>query len=112
MKALLLTEIVLCTFMFGCCINHHKEPAYPNDVVLGWKEPAREGVPKRGVFILRKGEAIDNGKIQVQVTDIIANDPCDPHGATSLARATVQFIRLSDQHVLCSDLWPEHAQGS
>jgi hypothetical protein len=112
MKSLFIAEMLLFTWMTGCCVDHHKEPSYPGKAVLGWKEFARTGpLQTHGVFVLKKGESTDNGKIQVKVMDIIPNDPCDPPGRVYLARVELQFTRLSDQKILCSDSYVERSTG-
>ena len=107
-------SILLCGFAVGCCVNKlHKEPSFPSDVQLGWreKEVNLKGLQVRGVFVLKKGEAADNGEIQVKVINIIANDPCDSQGINSLPKATIQLMRLSDQMVLCTGTYTEKAYG-
>jgi hypothetical protein len=109
-----LSVIFLCGFLPGCCLdNLHQEPAYPNDAQIGWKEKEAEqkGLQVRGVFLLKKGEASDNGEIQVKVTDIIANDPCDSRGLNSLPKAVLQLSRVADHKVLCTGTYTEKAYG-
>jgi hypothetical protein len=112
MKFLLIAEVLLFALMTGCCVDHHKEPSYPNKASLGWKEFARGGsLQTHGVFVLKKGESTDNGKIQVKVIDITPNESCDPQSRTYLARVELQLTRLSDQKILCSDSYEESSTG-
>ncbi len=112
MKLLIIAEMLLFTLMTGCCSTHHNEPSYPSRAFLGWKEFAQaDSLQSHGVFVLKKGESTDNGKIQVKVIDIIPNDPCDPHGRTYFARVELQLTRLSDQKILCSDSYEESSTG-
>jgi hypothetical protein len=107
-------QVLLCGFAIGCCVNHlHKDPPYPGDVETGWRERDTDlkGLQVRGVFILKKGEAVDNGEIQVKVVDIIANDPCDTQGVNSLPKVTIQLRRMSDQVILCTGTYTEKAYG-
>jgi hypothetical protein len=112
MKGLFIAEILLFTLMTGCCVGHHNEPSYPSKAVLGWKEFAQTGsVQTHGVFVLKKGESTDNGKIQVKVIDIIPNDSCDSNGRNNFAKVELQLFRLSDQKILCSDSYAESSTG-
>ena len=107
-------QVLLCSLAIGCCVNHlHKDPPYPGDVEIGWREkdPGQKGLQVRGIFLLKKGEAVDNGEIQVKVVDIIANDPCDTQGINSLPKAMIQLRRISDQVILCTGTFTEKAYG-
>ncbi|GEM_PF-2302689 len=106
--------ISFCAFAAGCCMNNlHKEPSFPGDVQQGWREKdaKQKGLQVRGVFVLKKGEATDNGEIQLKVVNIIAHDPCDAQGVNSLPKATIQLVRMSDQLLLCSGTYTEKAYG-
>ena len=107
--------LVLVILLPGCCLdNLHKEPSYPSEVKTGWreKEPGQKGLQVRGVFVLKKGEASDNGEIQVKVTNLIAHDPCDARGVNSLPKAVLQLTRVADHKVLCSAAYTEKAYGT
>jgi hypothetical protein len=58
--------------------------------------------------VLKKGQTTDNGKLQVKLLDIIPGDSCAEAGTTiSRARATLQFVWLPEQEVLCEDSFVE-----
>ena len=102
--AFLLTSLMSngCQLPFG-----RSEPSYPNNV-KGWKDYQENGVRQRGNFVLRKGETTDNGKIQIKVLDITAPDPrSEPGTWSSLPKAQLEFVRLSDQKVLCVHTYAE-----
>jgi hypothetical protein len=70
----------------------------------GWNERHEKGVSSLGTFVLKKGQTTDNGKLQVKLVDVIPGDSCAEAGTTiSRARATLQFVRLPEQKVLCED---------
>jgi hypothetical protein len=91
------------------------EPSYPSKV-SGWlsdKEQLKfheeHKYWARGDFVLRKNESTDDGKIRIKVIDLIPPDPCAEGGSFQRqARVTLQFIRMSDQRVLCEETFPEN----
>lgn len=101
--------------MVGCCPNRHAvEPLYPKDE-LGWKDSDSGflGVRIKGRFVLRKGEATDNGKVQIKVLEIIPPRPCaEAAGFDAQARVRFQFVRMSDKQVLCEDVFAENGGGN
>jgi hypothetical protein len=102
--ALLVTSIILS----GCCPpSRHVEPSYPTNIV-GWKGYQENGVQQQGNFVLKKGEITDNGKIQIKVLDIIPPDSCAESGTwSSLPKVQLEFVRVSDQKVLCTHTYAE-----
>ena len=107
--------VVLLLVLAGCCRNgaSHVEPSYPTEE-LGWKnfDSEIDGVLLQGRFVLHKGEAADNGKLRIKVLELIPPNRCAEGGAfDAQARVRFQFIRLSDQQVLCEDVFPEHGGG-
>ncbi len=100
----------------GCCFPIRRvEPSYPIKV-SGWltdkerlKFHEENKYWARGDFVLRKNEATDDGKIRIKVIDLIPPDPCAEGGSFQRqARVTLQFIRVSDQRVLCEETFPEN----
>ena len=58
--------------------------------------------------MLRKGETIDKGNIQIKVVEIIPGNLCDDAGSVQYqTRVRIQFIRLSDEKVMCEEVFPE-----
>jgi hypothetical protein len=102
MKVLLIAEMLLLALMTGCCVDEHKEPAYPGQVKVGWGNNLAKGLQTCGKFILRKGEATDNGRIQVKVLDILSDDLCAHPNPDHSVQVVLQFTRMSDQKILCS----------
>jgi hypothetical protein len=97
----------------GCCIRQHRdEPLYPTNV-SGWKTRNDRGVTALGDFVLKKNETIDNGKVQVKILDLVAPDACAEAGAFQRnARARIQFVSLTNQKVMCDDLFAENGTGT
>jgi hypothetical protein len=62
---------------------------------------------------LKKGESTDNGKIRISVLDLIP-PACTGDAGDFAARARVklEFTRVSDQSVLCSEIFPENGGRS
>lgn len=111
MKSLLLVEVSLCLFLVGCCANDYREPAYPHKHNVGWRDSPLKGIQTYGKFILRKGEATDNGRIQVKVLDILSDNSCAHPTRDNSARAVLQFVRMADKEVLCVAAKTEHTSS-
>lgn len=103
------------SLLSGCCLPERRtESPYPSKV-SGWlSEPERlkfheeHGFWARGDFVLRKNESADDGKLKVKVIELIPPDPCAEGGSfLRQARVTLQFIRMSDQKMLCEETFPE-----
>jgi hypothetical protein len=104
MRAFLIVMFVVYGLLRGCCSETARvEPPYRTEV-SGWNERHEKGVSSLGTFVLKKGQTTDNGKLQVKLVDVIPGDSCAEAGTTiSRARATLQFVRLPEQKVLCED---------
>jgi len=112
MKALC-ALLLFSVFLRGCCDAPPRvEPALPNDAA-GWKVRNENGVRILGSFLLRKGEATRNNKIQVTLVDIYPGDPCSEAASYLRSPSTkLEFIRLSDHQVLCEDRFYEGQSGN
>jgi len=87
----------------GCCLKGgaRKEPPYPG-VRLGWNEQDERGVHLLGSFVLKTGETLENGAVQMKVIELAPSDPClEPNSLAGADRVTLRFIRKTDQKVLC-----------
>jgi len=87
----------------GCCLKGgtRKEPSYPS-VGLGWNEQEVRGVHMLGSFVLKMGEVIENGNVQIKVIELAPSDPCaEPNSLVGTDRVRLRFIRKTDQKVLC-----------
>ena len=113
MKSFLVLVMLSAILIRGCCSPPARiEPNLPNEA-LGWKFREEMGVRVLGSFLLHRGETTSNGKIQVRVVDIYPGDSCAE--AASYLRnpsAKLQFIRLSDQQVLCENRFYEGQSGN
>jgi hypothetical protein len=116
MTYLLVVLVLGANLSGGCCFPIRRvEPSYPSKV-SGWlsdKEQLKfheeHKYWARGDFVLRKNESTDDGKIRIKVIDLIPPDPCAEGGSFQRqARVTLQFIRMSDQRVLCEETFPEN----
>jgi len=88
------------------------EPAYPTEVV-GWRDYKIGTTSLRGNFVLRKGEATDNGKLQIKAVDLMAPECTgDAGNYAERARVRFEFTRLSDRKLLCSETFPENGGRS
>jgi hypothetical protein len=95
----------------GCCLKGgtRKEPSYPG-VRLGWNEQEVRGVYMLGSFVLKTGEAIENGNIQIKVDELIPADPCvEPTSLIGMDRVRLRFIRRADQKVLCEYIFMDRS---
>jgi hypothetical protein len=106
MKAILFV-LVFAMWLSACC-PQRKEPPPPKDA-MGWKD-FQEGTTKlRGRFLLKKGESTDNGKVEIEVLELIPPDcPSEVGSFERQARVKLQFRGLSNSQNLCSDVFPEH----
>lgn len=88
--------------MPGCCnFESREEPPYPTGVT-GWSRSRERGVLWLGKFVLREGEATDNGVVQVKVIRLYGGDMCREAGTLGrLPKVTFQFTSLPDHKVLC-----------
>jgi hypothetical protein len=111
MTKLLLITLSVSLWLQGCCPGSRREPTYPTDAG-GWRDSQNGTTKLRGSFVLRKGEHTDNGKLQITVSDLLPPE-CTGDAGDFAARARVKlkFVRLSDEHVLCSDIFPENGGG-
>jgi hypothetical protein len=108
MKNVLAMLGLLSSLLRGCCSEMPRtEPPYPSDVA-GWKQNRERGLRVLGNFVLKKDQSTDNGVLRIKVLDIIPGEPCSEAGTYQhQARVTIQFIRVSDQKVLCEDTFVE-----
>src|SRR2546426_7652974 len=99
----LFVALSISIWLQGCCPGQRTEPSYPNDVT-GWKD-FKEGTTKlRGSFVLKKAERTDNGKLEIRVLDLMPPECTgDAGNYAERARVRVEFRRVSDQRVLCSE---------
>lgn len=96
------------TLMRSCCpVASHVEPPYPKDIA-GWYESDKYKGEVKGSFVLRKGEETSNGKITIQVVDLLPGSVCDRGSQDGGARAKLRFIRTEDRQTLCEDEFPDH----
>jgi hypothetical protein len=96
-------------FLRGCCPPlDHDDPLRPTDA-RGWGEYQRNGATILGNFVLKEGESASNGKVVVKVIAVKPGDSCAEPGTQSRqATVRLQFVRYSDQSVMCEDIFPEH----
>jgi hypothetical protein len=109
MKAILFV-LVFAMWLSACC-PQRKEPPPPKDA-MGWKD-FQEGTTKlRGRFLLKKGESTDNGKVELEVLELIPPDcPSEVGSFERQARVKLQLRSLSNPQIQCSDVFPEHGGG-
>jgi hypothetical protein len=103
---LAISLMLISSFSQACCrIEKRIEPTYPENVP-GWIYREDRGVHIHGEFVLKKGESTENEKIRIRILELIPPDPCAEVGTfQSGARAKIQFIKVSDQSVLCEDTY-------
>lgn len=106
---LFVLSIVVLTI--GCIKMGRVEPPYPKDVP-GWKVTTEKGVKSIGSFVLKKGEATDNKKIEIKVLEFYKPDFLAGTGSfQGLVRVKLQFTRLVDGKVLCEGIFGETQSG-
>ena len=112
MKARSILTIFLGILLVGCCTAQRRtDPPHPGSVV-GWSAPVDKEGRKDPSFVLKKDESTDNGKILIKLIEIIKPGFCaEVSSFQSLARAKFQFVRMSDNKVLCEDILPENGAG-
>lgn len=100
--------IFYVALLSGCCPTaDHVEPSYPSNLT-GWDGTHKGGTGGGRTFVLRKGETTDNGLVQVKIVDIFPPKPCAEAGSFERQpRARIQFVRSSDQKILCEDIYAE-----
>ena len=98
----------------GCCLKGgaRKEPPYPS-VRLGWNEREVSGVHLLGSFVLKPGETLENGDVQIKPVELTPSDPCaEPNSLVGADRVKLRFIRKSDQKVLCESTFMAGESGA
>jgi len=112
MKQTIIYFILLGNILYVACLNQHRvEPAYPQNV-SGWKGVKDKNGSLSRSFVLEEGKTTDNGKIQIKVVSIKDEDLQSETGSFERqARATIKITRLSDDHLLCEDIYPERGGG-
>jgi hypothetical protein len=110
---------LVCVFMGGCCrFERRSDLPFPVKV-SGWmsdkersKFHADYGYRAQGEFVIKTGDSVEDGKIRVKVCKLIPPDHCAEAGSFHRkARVELQFIRMSDQKVLCETIIPERGGG-
>jgi hypothetical protein len=108
MKRWMCAELLFCLLLAGCCDGDHSAPSLPQKTYLGWND---NGFRSGGRFVLRKGEATDNGRVQVKVLDILSDNSCPDRRPDPAFQVVFQFTRMSDQKILCSGARPESSHS-
>ena len=108
----LFVALSISLWLQGCCQSQHIEPSYPNEVT-GWKDFKNGSTKLRGSFVLKKAERTDNGKLEIRVLDLMPTECTgDAGNYAERARVRLEFRRVSDQRLLCSETFPENGGGS
>ena len=106
---LILFVLTLAVWLSACC-PQRKEPPLPTDAI-GWKDYQEGTFKYLGRFLLKKGESIDNGKVQIKVLELMPPDcPSEAASFEHLTRVRLQFRDLSNQRI-CEDVFPEDGGG-
>lgn len=92
----------------GACerAQEREQPRPPAKKVRGWKDSYFGGVHSIGELFLHKGDSSDNGRIGVNVLDVIAPLP-DAEGYAGMSKVVLQFYKPSDKQVLCEAIFTE-----
>lgn len=111
MKSILMqvfVSLMICIFSACCPPIDHDDPPYPTDA-RGWGEYQRNGATILGNFVLKEGESTSNGKVVVKVIGVKPGDSCASIGTQArVATVRLQFLRASDEAVICEDAFPDH----
>jgi hypothetical protein len=104
MRLLSIVLLLISVIADGCCIQKERmEPPHPG-ITSSWVEKEENGVHFMGNFVLKVGEATDNGKLQVKVVELIAGDPCAEYGSYAHQdKVKLQFVNLADKKILCEE---------
>src|SRR5262245_22877533 len=94
--------------LLSCNVKRtREEPPYPTGIT-GWEGKKNNSGEVNRYFVLKSGEATDNGQIQVRVIEIYPTEIWSESGSVRrMARARILVVRLSDNKVLCDDVYPE-----
>lgn len=86
----------------ACCRPERLQPSLPGEV-LGWQEvyPVK-GLQVVAILVLKKGESSDNGKIGIQVVDVIAPERCSHAGTyQGEPKSILRFFDPTSGQTLC-----------
>lgn len=108
LEVIMLSLLLLSGLFAGCRQQPPRsEPPYPNKI-WGWEYHKEQSLNIVGDFVLKAGNSTDNGEIQVKVIELTPGDETADAGVLShQTRAKLQFIRLSDNNILCENIFPE-----
>lgn len=109
-----LCVVVIGLVIGGCCLKGgaRKEPPYPG-VKLGWDERDIRGIHLLGSFVLKTGETLENGNVQIKVIEMAPSDPCaGQYSLTGSDRVSLRFTRKTDQKVLCESIFNGQGLGT
>jgi hypothetical protein len=111
-RTLSILVLLISLLPSSCCPKAKRvEPPYPTDVV-GWKESEQNDVHYLGEFVLKKGEATKNRKVEIRVLEFLPPEACREAGEfQGLARVKLQFIQTSDNSMLCEKEFGETQSG-
>lgn len=104
----IIVSAFLLTMSSSCCFMRQDsyEPPYPQHL-KGWKYHEEDGVGIVGEFVLRKRESTNNDRILIKVVDLLPADTCADQGdELAKRRAKIQFIRSSDNVIVCEQVFP------
>jgi hypothetical protein len=80
---------------------------------LGWNEREVRGVHLLGSFVLKTGETLENGAVQMTVIGLAPSDPCvEPTALIGADRVSLRFIRKTDQKSLCESIFRNGESGA
>lgn len=92
--------IILSLLTCFSCRTAQLNPAKPSDAV-GWINENPNNLV--GKFLLKQGEATDNGTLQVRLVRVVAPHwLAEPGSYASTAKGQFQFVKVSDGKVLCN----------
>jgi hypothetical protein len=98
-----------CAFTNACNRITRSEPAYPQHV-RGWQAYEQNGIKYLGEFVVERGKSTSNGKIRLEVIDILPPELRAETGTQeALARAIIRFVDVSTNATLCQDQFPERS---
>ena len=93
----------------GCAPTYRTDPPGPPES-LGWTVEPQNGYWLLGKFVVRRGDAVDNGRIRVEITDIIPPERfADVGSFGAQARVRMRFVDSSTGDEICEGLFAEHS---
>lgn len=109
MKITKIAFVLVCLIAFISCKSPATRPEpMPPSLVRNWERYNERGATIIGDFLLKRGGSTNNGKLRVELIDLIAGDlSTSPNEDAYRVKCVLRFVQSSDGKLLCEDQFVE-----